>query len=526
MVVTQANFSLPPPIGESTIIENDGTVQPLTAPIQRTGNVYRLTRDILNSTLVIQCDNILVDGCGYGISGVESWYTGVTLSGRRNVVIQNLMVNGYGSGIQMSACQNITIRNNYIRAWSCIELVQSSYNTICENIITSRNPTSGYGLSIVDIGSHGNYINTNNFTEIQVGVDLGGRTDLGGQCGENLLTENNFYKNVFGALVCSNSSTLANNFFSQISYGVSLNGCYNVIFNNTVTNATKCAIEIFHSLNNSIYGNNLVNNALAVKIGNKYGDYSEKNIFYCINFVSNTQDAIIINLTSPFNNYWDNGTLGNYWSDNHGIDLDNDGIVDQPFQVASNATDNYPITKPADITTLHVQLPNLQPPPYLPDASPNPTSNLSPMPSMIPSTIQPTPMTSQYPSSYSTPLVSQYPSQTGFTVSLAESASAINFGNSVNFTVAVEGGFAPYSYAWYVDNSLAETTSSPYYSIDNASVGAHHVFVNVTDVSNNTAETLTVEFNVLPNPSSSSLSPSLTMTEQPTPETNIDSNCR
>ena len=101
--------------------------------------------------------------------------------------------------------------------------------------------------------------------------------------------------------------------------------------------------------------------------------------------------------------------------------------------------------------------------------------------------------------------------------SLAESASALNFGSTINFTVSVEGGNAPFTYAWYIDGELVENSTSPYYATDSQPVGSHHIYVEVKDADNNTAKTLSPEFNVLPSLTdmpSSSVSP----TQQPTPE--------
>ena len=116
------------------------------------------------------------------------------------------------------------------------------------------------------------------------------------------------------------------------------------------------------------------------------------------------------------------------------------------------------------------------------------------------------------------------PSPTSFptlTVSLFESASALYYGNTVNFTVLADGGTKPYTFAWYIDGQMAQTSASPYFSTDSQAVGSHHVYVQVTDVENNSATTLTVEFNVLSASSSSpGLSPTLSSspTQQPTTE--------
>ena len=130
-----------------------------------------------------------------------------------------------------------------------------------------------------------------------------------------------------------------------------------------------------------------------------------------------------------------------------------------------------------------------------------------------------------------TPLPIETPSSE-LTVGLSESASALNFGNTVNFTVTVEGGTKPYTYAWYLDNQLAETSLSPYFSTNSQAVGSHHVYVQVTDANNNSAKTLTVEFNVLPtstlspSPSSESQTPSTSSSPftEPTETTNPNQN--
>jgi len=91
--------------------------------------------------------------------------------------------------------------------------------------------------------------------------------------------------------------------------------------------------------------------------------------------------------------------------------------------------------------------------------------------------------------------------------SLSESASALNFGVTINLTVTVNGGKAPYTYAWYMDNQLVETSPSNQYATNALGVGSHHVYVQVNDSGNNSAKTLTIEFDVLPISSASGSSP-------------------
>ena len=85
-----ANFLPSPPI--STIyIKSDGSIQPSTTPIQRTGNIYSILSNLPNSTIEVQCDNVVIDGKGFTISGHGvHWHTGITLSGRTGVTIKNI----------------------------------------------------------------------------------------------------------------------------------------------------------------------------------------------------------------------------------------------------------------------------------------------------------------------------------------------------------------------------------------------------------------------------------------------------
>ena len=72
--LSSANFfPYPGPDLPRIYIRNDGSVQPATAPIERSGNIYKLTDNIILHTIVIQRNNIVLDGSGYLIEGNKSW---------------------------------------------------------------------------------------------------------------------------------------------------------------------------------------------------------------------------------------------------------------------------------------------------------------------------------------------------------------------------------------------------------------------------------------------------------------------
>ena len=71
---------------ESTIyIRADGSVEG-TDKIQQEGNVYTFTSNIYDS-IVVERDNIVVDGAGYTLEGAPIW-----LENRRNVTIKNMQI--------------------------------------------------------------------------------------------------------------------------------------------------------------------------------------------------------------------------------------------------------------------------------------------------------------------------------------------------------------------------------------------------------------------------------------------------
>jgi hypothetical protein len=79
---------------------------------------------------------------------------------------------------------------------------------------------------------------------------------------------------------------------------------------------------------------------------NEYGVFgynSENNLIYNNIFIGNIFGNAVDDSSNI--NYWDNGTIGNYWADYEGFDNDGDGIGDTPYSIGgtAGAIDNYPI---------------------------------------------------------------------------------------------------------------------------------------------------------------------------------------
>lgn len=124
---------------------------------------------------------------------------------------------------------------------------------------------------------------------------------------------------------------------NEISRGeILINGSNNTIYQNLISNCSK-AIDLKGD-NNTIYQNEFSLNG--------YGIYSEGNgnVIFHNNFINNT-----INAYDNGSNLWDNGSVGNYWSDYNGSDNNSDGIGDMPYEINKSARDNYPLMNPYDV---------------------------------------------------------------------------------------------------------------------------------------------------------------------------------
>jgi len=167
-------------------IRVDGSVDPLAAPIFRSGDVYTLTDTVHTSALngiVIERNNMILDGAGCVFQGTGS-NTGILIQGRSNVTIKNITVRAFSLGINLSDSLNNVIQANNVRDCEIgIGLFSfSSGNNVSGNNITA---IKGYGIHIVS--SSNNVLTRNNVRDNDGGIRLL-------QC-TNLAYHNNFINN-------------------------------------------------------------------------------------------------------------------------------------------------------------------------------------------------------------------------------------------------------------------------------------------------------------------------------------------
>jgi nitrous oxidase accessory protein NosD len=127
---------MPPPPMFQIYIRSDGNIDPSTVPIQRIGNIYTFTGDLTNSTIEVERDNTVIDGAGFTLQGYG--VTGITLTNRSNIIIQNINFRDYTWSVSLTISSNVSIYDNNMMTDLNILLDSSVDNQIIGNNITGQ----------------------------------------------------------------------------------------------------------------------------------------------------------------------------------------------------------------------------------------------------------------------------------------------------------------------------------------------------------------------------------------------------
>ena len=346
-------------------IKADGSVDPPTAPISTNDNVTYTVTGNINDSIVVEKNNIVVDGSCYTVQGTRAYLSvGIDLTGRNNVTVKNVSITAFFCGIRLSWSLGNSLSGNNITANTeyGIWLRDSSNNSVGGNNTTANNH---YGIRLDSSSNNsvkGNNITANDchgiylfysYDNIVSENDITANTYCGiyTECSSNNnFSENNVTANMDSGIYLfsssSSNSLSGNNVTANTHYGICLVtfSNNNSLSRNNISN-TSCGVYIPYSFNNSLSENNIADTGC----GMYFSHSSENNKVYHNNF-NNTCQVVSVNSK----NAWDDGypSGGNYWSDYNGTDANLDGIGDTPYVFDANNTDHYPLMMPYAIPEL------------------------------------------------------------------------------------------------------------------------------------------------------------------------------
>jgi parallel beta-helix repeat protein len=260
-------------------IRADGSIDPPTAPIQRVGNVYTLTSDI-NESIVIERDNITVDGTYHKVQGKE--FEGLCLFHRNNVTVRNFYVIGFQVGIKLENSTDCILFGNTVSKSTQygVYLNSSGYNRIYWNKATDIGYYGVYLLGSYNNWVDGNVITNNNRTGIR--IDYSPNCTVSDNTVKfNGLSDPNATEN-FGGIWLNDSpnSTISGNTVVRNTRGIGLGSCGDSVVDGNVM--------IDNNYNFAVYGSNSMD--FNIKVNNTSNIADGKRIYYEKNLSNKTID--------------------------------------------------------------------------------------------------------------------------------------------------------------------------------------------------------------------------------------------
>ena len=260
---------------ETIYIRANGLIEPLTANITSADNVTYYFTDNNYDSIIVERDNIVVDGAGYTLQGT-GYGIGINMTWRSNVTIKNTNVKNFGEAVYFSNTSSSRVSGNNINASCGIILNWSSNNTISDNNITCN-------VGIILEVAFNNTVSDNNITCA---------SDLWGCCISLTESQNN--------KISRNSVTATNETGNRITLNRSgillayLSNNNSLIMNN-ITHCEE-GVQLYDSSDNVLRNNTMAENVYNFIVEGGLVNYVDasntidgKPIYYLIN----KQDLII-----------------------------------------------------------------------------------------------------------------------------------------------------------------------------------------------------------------------------------------
>jgi parallel beta-helix repeat protein len=279
----------------------------------------------IGSAITLRVDGIVISG--FDIKSTRR--TGIHVFSSSNV-IRNNTISGCLDGIRLDHSGRNSIADNDVNNnTNGINLILSNQNAIDNNSIRDNNINEESDCGIFLAYSTRNAIRYNNLSEngdCSISLRSSGNNSIVGNnvrdndwygisledySDNNLLAENNVHGNKASGIYldCSRKNLLDRNAASDNSNGISLdyNSNDNLLVGNNVSNNQKGLHLANHSSNNTLRDNTAMKNGYGIYLTFSAG----WNLIFANHLIDNGFNAYDKGLT----NNWDNGSVGNYYSD-------------------------------------------------------------------------------------------------------------------------------------------------------------------------------------------------------------------
>jgi hypothetical protein len=305
---------------------------------------------ILGTPIYQYSNSMVIDANNVYLINLTIRYTGMIIANGDRIQIIGNNISSYTMNSLFIKGSNCNLTDNY---FSYSINVEGSSNAIKQNSFdeltlqsTTQNTIEANTFHYLKLfSSHSNMISKNNisvsYSSFAVEVHNSNR--------------NNFDSNYITGLELSNSNEnvfVKNNITSRI---ISLMDEYEIdVGELDPAGTSNYAIATENSSNNLFYFNSIANVIIDDQL-------SQDNLFYANAFVGPAlADGIVRISQLKINiNYWDNGSIGNYWSDYltkypDASEIGNSGIGNTPYVVSTSHSefdpiayiDNYPLVQP------------------------------------------------------------------------------------------------------------------------------------------------------------------------------------